>query len=127
MSECLANLFLFFKFCKYENFIVRNKFRYGLYQVTVRGEKCLVPVLQGLRKFTGGLGDDDDVPMNSDVEINQPWKAYFTKPIEFANTIISMDKANGEAAHLACRWIEVTFINAIYYYCYRITAIDHKQ
>eukprot|EP01147_Barroeca_monosierra_P009118 gene9118-1419_t len=78
--------------------------------VTVRGEKCLVPVLQGLRKFTGGLGDDDDVPMNSDVEINQPWKAYFTKPIEFANTIISMDKANGEAAHLACRWIEGRFV-----------------
>jgi hypothetical protein len=55
-------------------------------------------VIYALRKFTGGLGDEDDMDRN-----NQDWKKYFLKDIGQTKSVISLQKANGEAAHLSCR------------------------
>ncbi|KAK7498835.1 hypothetical protein BaRGS_00009927 [Batillaria attramentaria] len=55
-------------------------------------------VLYGLKKFTGGLGDDDD----RDRGDNHTWHRYFTKPMESAARLVATRKANGEAAHLSC-------------------------
>ncbi|KAK7114049.1 uncharacterized protein [Littorina saxatilis] len=55
-------------------------------------------VLYGLKKFTGGLGDDDD----RDRGDNHTWQRYFTKPMDSVSRIVATMKANGEAAHLSC-------------------------
>jgi len=60
-----------------------------------KGIRC---ILQALKKFTGGLGDDDD----RDRGDNHTWKRYFTQPLENAVKIVATRKANGEAAHLSC-------------------------
>ncbi|XP_064640559.1 uncharacterized protein LOC135495658 [Lineus longissimus] len=59
------------------------------------GTTCIV---YALKKFTGGLGDDDD----RDKGDNFTWKRYFSKPLDEAKTVIATRKANGEAAHLSC-------------------------
>ena len=59
-----------------------------------------------LRKFTGGMGDEDeDQPEN-----NKVWTDYFLKPLESTSNLICTRKANGEAAHLAIRWIKDRFV-----------------
>ena len=59
-----------------------------------------------LRKFTGGMGDEDeDQPEN-----NKVWTDYFLKPIETTAKVICTRKANGEAAHLAVRYIQNRFV-----------------
>ena len=59
-----------------------------------------------LRKFTGGMGDEDeDQPEN-----NKVWTDYFLKPLESTSKVICTRKANGEAAHLAIRWIKDRFV-----------------
>ncbi|XP_078608518.1 uncharacterized protein LOC144880284 [Branchiostoma floridae x Branchiostoma japonicum] len=63
-----------------------------------RGTYC---VIHALKKFTGGLGDDDD----KDKGDNHTWKKYFTKPLEEATTVVATRKANGEAAHLGARLV----------------------
>ncbi|XP_052816378.1 uncharacterized protein LOC128242961 [Mya arenaria] len=55
-------------------------------------------VLQAMKKFTGGLGDDDDREAG-DMMV---WEKYFTKPFKEADHVVSTEKANGEAAHLSC-------------------------
>ncbi|XP_061163447.1 uncharacterized protein LOC133172548 [Saccostrea echinata] len=67
------------------------------------GTRC---VLQAMKKFTGGLGDDDDRDMGD----NLVWKKYFTKPIQEAEKVIATKKANGEAAHLSCCMIDGEYI-----------------
>ncbi|GFR81552.1 actin-binding protein IPP-like, partial [Elysia marginata] len=64
-----------------------------------QGTRC---ILHALKKFTGGLGDDDD----KDKGDNHTWKKYFTKPLESAEKVIVTKKANGEAAHLSCVQID---------------------
>jgi len=58
-----------------------------------------------LRKFTGGLGDEDDLDRNT-----SDWKRYFLKDMSHTKKLISIRKANGEAAHMSCRWINGDFI-----------------
>ncbi|ELT97466.1 hypothetical protein CAPTEDRAFT_193426 [Capitella teleta] len=58
-----------------------------------RGVFCII---YALKKFTGGLGDDDDCQGNA-----QAWLHYFSKPMSEASRVLCMNKANGEAAHLA--------------------------
>ncbi|CAF0760832.1 unnamed protein product [Didymodactylos carnosus] len=53
--------------------------------------------LFALRKFTGGLGDDDDRQ-----EDNRAWLNYFLIHPHDAKQIICTQKINGEAAHLSC-------------------------
>ncbi|EGD83385.1 ferredoxin [Salpingoeca rosetta] len=89
---------------------IRDRIARGnsILQLQYKGKALQIPVLQGLRKFTGGLGDDDDMPAGPGQEA--AWTSYFLAPIEQAHTIFSMEKANGEAAHLACRWIQNKYV-----------------
>ena len=58
-----------------------------------------------LRKFTGGLGDEDDVDRGKN-----EWRKYFLTDIEKAKFVVGTQKANGEAAHLSCRWDNGSFL-----------------
>jgi hypothetical protein len=58
-----------------------------------------------LRKFTGGLGDEDDVDRKQ-----HEWNKYFLDDIVKTKSIVSTRKANGEAAHLSCRWHDNAFL-----------------
>ena len=40
----------------------------------------------------------------------QDWKKYFLKDISETKYVKSLRKANGEAAHLSCRWIDGQFL-----------------
>ena len=62
-------------------------------------------VIYALRKFTGGMGDEDDLDRNA-----KDWKMYFLKDLNEAAYVCSLKKANGEAAHLACRWLNGQFV-----------------
>ncbi|XP_059169816.1 uncharacterized protein LOC131951425, partial [Physella acuta] len=55
-----------------------------------KGSRC---ILYALKKFTGGLGDDDD----RDKGDNVTWKKYFIKPLDAAKRVVATRKANGEA------------------------------
>ena len=58
-----------------------------------------------LRKFTGGMGDEDDCqPQN-----NNSWMNFFLQTPEKADKIVCTQKANGEAAHLSVRFIGQQF------------------
>jgi len=64
------------------------------------GELTTICVIHALKKFTGGLGDDDDRTSGPDIV----WQRYFTQPLDTAKVVLSTKKQNGEAAHLAaCR------------------------
>ena len=41
---------------------------------------------------------------------NSDWKNYFLKDIEQTKYVISLQKANGEAAHMSCRFINNEFL-----------------
>ena len=40
----------------------------------------------------------------------QDWKNYFLKDINETKNVLSLNKANGESAHLACRWLDGQFL-----------------
>ncbi|XP_033754337.1 uncharacterized protein LOC117337457 [Pecten maximus] len=85
------------------NDLIRRKVARGncflhLTSGTETGVSC---VLQAMKKFTGGLGDDDDRE-SGDTFV---WQKYFTKSLDNASVVIATRKANGEAAHLSCRLI----------------------
>lgn len=46
--------------------------------------------MYALKKFTGGLGDDDDRESGD----KQVWKNYFTKPIEEAKFVVATRKVS---------------------------------
>jgi hypothetical protein len=64
-------------------------------------------IVYALRKFTGGLGDEDEIDRN-----NQDWKKYFLKDLKQTKRIVAMQKANGEAAHMSCRFLNGQFLIA---------------
>ncbi|XP_021968652.1 uncharacterized protein LOC110863611 [Folsomia candida] len=51
-----------------------------------------------LKKFSGGMGDEDESPGYQNL-----WQNYFLQTTEHAVKVICTKKANGEAAHFACR------------------------
>ena len=61
-------------------------------------------VIYGLKKFTGGLGDEDEIDREE-----KDWEKYFLKSFDQTQLVIGMQKANGESAHMSCRWIEGKF------------------
>jgi len=64
------------------------------------GDSTVICVIHAMKKFTGGLGDDDDRTSESDFI----WQRYFSQPFDTAEAIVCTKKQNGEAAHLAaCR------------------------
>lgn len=62
-------------------------------------------VIFALRKFTGGMGDEDENQPDSD----NVWKTYFLEPVSSTSAIVCTEKANGEAAHLSARYIRDRF------------------
>jgi len=67
------------------------------------GIRCLI---YAQKKFTGGLGDDDDREDGDD----STWKRYFIKPLDSTSLVVATRKANGEAAHLSALFVEGQFI-----------------
>lgn len=62
-----------------------------------------------LKKFTGGMGDEDeDQPENEQV-----WQRYFLSPMDEVEKVVCVIKENGEAAHLSVRMIQ----GSCYYFC----------
>ena len=61
------------------------------------GNSKFICVIHALKKFTGGLGDDDDRTSGSD----SVWQRYFMQPFDAAKSIVCTKKQNGEAAHLS--------------------------
>lgn len=70
-----------------------------------KGQKKYDLIIYALRKFTGGLGDEDDVDRKS-----SEWKKYFLSDIKSVKHVTSLHKANGEAAHMSCLWINNGFL-----------------
>jgi len=67
-------------------------------EVCERGnDSSVMCVIHAMKKFTGGLGDDDDRTSGSDFV----WQRYFTQPFDTAEAIVCTKKQNGEAAHLS--------------------------
>ncbi|CAF0716235.1 unnamed protein product [Brachionus calyciflorus] len=62
-------------------------------------------LIYALRKFTGGLGDEDEFDRKSG-----EWRKYFLKDIKYTKHVVSLQKANGEAAHFSCSWINNDFL-----------------
>lgn len=62
-------------------------------------------IIYALRKFTGGLGDEDDMDRSEN-----DWQKYFLKNISQTKYVSVLQKANGEAAHMSCRWIDNEFL-----------------
>jgi hypothetical protein len=69
------------------------------------GKRYYDLIIFALRKFTGGFGDEDDASNEKRPE----WRKYFLRDIKETKTIVSLRKANGEAAHLSCRYIDGQF------------------
>lgn len=62
-------------------------------------------VIYAHKKFTGGIGDEDEYqPQNNEV-----WRSYFIKDPDMAKRVVCMEKVNGEAAHIAGRYIDGNF------------------
>ena len=56
-------------------------------------------VVFALKKFTGGMGDEDEDQPDDDLM----WQKYFLKPLESVDRVVCMIKENGEAAHVSVR------------------------
>eukprot|EP00091_Calanus_sinicus_P002978 TRINITY_DN13127_c0_g1_i1.p1 TRINITY_DN13127_c0_g1~~TRINITY_DN13127_c0_g1_i1.p1 ORF type:complete len:199 (-),score=58.44 TRINITY_DN13127_c0_g1_i1:248-844(-) len=69
------------------------------------GKKSNDMVVFALKKFTGGMGDEDEDQPENDLV----WQRYFQKPIDEVKKVVCMIKENGEAAHVSVRLIEGKF------------------
>jgi len=63
----------------------------------IGNDSTVMCVIHAMKKFTGGLGDDDDRTSGPDFI----WQRYFTQPFDSAKAIVCTKKQNGEAAHLS--------------------------
>ena len=59
-------------------------------------------VVFALKKFTGGMGDEDEEQPEDDLV----WQRYFLAPLHQVSQVVCMTKENGEAAHVSIRRIE---------------------
>ncbi|CAL4058686.1 unnamed protein product [Meganyctiphanes norvegica] len=65
-------------------------------------EDILDTVLYANKKFTGGVGDEDETqPENAQV-----WRSYCLADPDSADKVVAMEKINGEAAHFSVRSFE---------------------
>ncbi|CAL4064788.1 unnamed protein product [Meganyctiphanes norvegica] len=71
----------------------------------INREENLDVVIYAMRKFTGGIGDDDE----SEPENNEIWRSYCLDDTEKAEKVVAMEKLNGEAAHFSGRFIDDKF------------------
>jgi hypothetical protein len=75
----------------------------------------IMPGVFAMRKFSGGLGDEDndkneikdrtkanDTTKETSDHAGDRWENFFTRPFEDATVVVAAKKANGEAAHASC-------------------------
>lgn len=62
-------------------------------------EKTYDVILYANKKFTGGVGDEDE----SQPENDDSWREFCLAPPETASELVCMTKLNGEAAHFSGR------------------------
>ncbi|XP_043223393.1 uncharacterized protein LOC122382292 isoform X3 [Amphibalanus amphitrite] len=67
----------------------------------------LLCLTHALKKFTGGMGDEDDDLSGGD---DSTWRRYFLRSPEAAERLVLTQKANGEAAHLSARYVDGSFL-----------------
>jgi len=90
---------------KYEDIRARVARGNTILERNLNGKKEYDLVIYALRKFSGGMGDEDEVERN-----NSDWKKYFLVDIDKTEYVVSLQKANGEAAHMSCRFIDGEFL-----------------
>lgn len=71
-------------------------------------DKSIDVVTFANRKFTGGIGDEDDEQPNT----NDEWKNYFLQPPSEASFVVCTEKVNGEAAHFSGRSVNISTFNS---------------
>ena len=67
-----------------------------------RQPKRTLILVSAMKKFFGGMGDEDDTDMDNDKD----WRRTFLQPVEEATAVVETSKENGEAAHLSV--LEIT-------------------
>ena len=105
INKKIIDLFI----CKHNNNFRFLKIARGntiLETIESNGEISYDLIIYALRKFSGGLGDEDDMDRSS----GSDWKKYFLKDLDQTKYVVSMNKANGEAAHMSCRCINNQFV-----------------
>ncbi|KAI6646384.1 hypothetical protein LOD99_12504 [Oopsacas minuta] len=90
------------------NQVLREKVARGNSFVTFYGKGVTNSgcVVRGLKKFSGGYWDDDDI-QNTD---HSGWSRYFISPPTSATSVVVMEKVNGEAAHVSVRLLGTKFL-----------------
>ncbi|CAL4108594.1 unnamed protein product [Meganyctiphanes norvegica] len=71
----------------------------------IDSEKNLDVVLYANRKFSGGIGDEDE----SQPESDEIWRTHCLDNPDEADKVVAMEKLNGEAAHFSGRFIDGKF------------------
>ena len=89
------------------NQVLREKVARGNSFVTFYGKDVVNSgcVIRGLKKFSGGYWDDDDIQHTD----HSGWSRYFLSPPMTATSVVVMEKVNGEAAHVGARLLGSKF------------------
>ena len=85
---------------------VRRRVARGNCVLRLSGQRDLF-LIHALKKFTGGMGDEDDDAAGGD---DSMWRRYFLRSVEDATRVVLTQKANGEAAHLSARYVDGAFL-----------------
>ena len=85
---------------------IRRRVARGNCVLQLRDGRALC-LTHALKKFTGGMGDEDDDSTGGD---DSTWRRYFLRPLEEAARLVLTRKANGEAAHLSARHVDGAFL-----------------
>ena len=85
---------------------VRRRVARGNCVLRLSGQRPLF-LIHALKKFTGGMGDEDDDSAGRD---DSTWCRYFLRSVEDATRVVLTQKANGEAAHLSARYVDGAFL-----------------
>ncbi|XP_047471215.1 uncharacterized protein LOC125026669 [Penaeus chinensis] len=90
----------------YNNPDIQKMIPRGVCMLELQGETSFFDmVLYANKKFTGGVGDEDE----SQPESNEAWKKYCISSPDSASLVVGMEKLNGEAAHFSGRYIDDQF------------------
>nr|XP_027235023.1 uncharacterized protein LOC113826353 [Penaeus vannamei] len=90
----------------YNNPDIQKMIPRGVCVMELQGETPFFDmVLYANKKFTGGVGDEDD----SQPESNEAWRKYCLSSPDSATLVVGMTKLNGEAAHFSGRYINNQF------------------
>ncbi|KAJ3102388.1 hypothetical protein HDU97_000595 [Phlyctochytrium planicorne] len=67
---------------------------------TFNKERLACVPIWALKKFTGGIGDEDDFEESENVDLVPKWHRFFTKDPNESTRVVVTQKANGAAGHL---------------------------